>query len=175
MRFHLHHRRLDSSRCIDILQLLQADIRKSDCPALAVVHEIFQRSPSIKQSHVAVVNHIAVLIPWILLVPRLKCKRSVDQIEIQILDPESLQASLESRFDALRPVIRIPKFSGNKNLFARNSANSKSSLKRLANLALIPITLRAIKMSESRVQCVSRSTDRQSRVRNQSPKPKRRH
>jgi hypothetical protein len=42
---------------------------------------------------------IAVLIPWILLITRLKCIGSVNEIEIQILDTESLETRLKSRLD----------------------------------------------------------------------------
>jgi hypothetical protein len=38
----------------------------------------------------SIIENIAVLIPGILVVPGLKCKWSVNEIEIQILEPESL-------------------------------------------------------------------------------------
>ena len=66
-----------------------------------MIHETFHRFPGVEQSHVAVVKDIAVLIPRILLVSRLKCKGSVNEVEIQILELESAQASLEAE------VIRI--------------------------------------------------------------------
>ena len=102
-----------------------------------------------------VVNDIAVLIPRILIVPGLKCKWSVNEIEIQILEPESVQTRLESRFDALGPVIGVPQLCGNKNVFARDPSSGKSCLQRPAYLALVPVSFRAIEVSKSGFQCVS--------------------
>jgi hypothetical protein len=50
-----------------------------------MIHETFHRFPGVEQSHVVVVKDVAVLIPWILLVPGLKCKWSVNETEIQYL------------------------------------------------------------------------------------------
>ena len=66
-----------------------------------MIHETFHRFPGVEQSHAVVVKDIPVLIPRILFVPGLKCEWSVNEIEIQILEPESVQTRLESRFDAL--------------------------------------------------------------------------
>src|SRR4029077_8583906 len=100
-----------------------------------MIHERFHRFPGVEQSHIAVVKDIAVLIPRILLVPGLKCKWSMNEIEIQILEPESFQTRLESRFDALGPVIVVPQLCGNKNVFARYPSSGKSCLQRPAYLA----------------------------------------
>ena len=104
-------------RFVDGQQLVQADVRQSDGPASAMVHETFHRPPGIEQRHAAVVKDIAVLIPRILLVSRLKRKRSVNEIEIQIVEPESVQTRLESRFDALGPMIGVPQLCGDENVF----------------------------------------------------------
>src|SRR5580704_5690742 len=129
-----------------------------------MIHETFHRFPSVEQSHAVVVKDIAVLIPRILLVPGLKCKWSVNEIEIQILKPEPVQARLESRFDALGPVIRIPQLCGNKNVFARYSSTGPSTresfLQRLAYLALVSVSFRAIEVSKSGFECVSRRSYR---------------
>ena len=55
-----------------------------------MVHETFHRFPGVEQSHVAVVKDIAVLIPRVLVVAGLKSIWSVNEIEVQILEPESL-------------------------------------------------------------------------------------
>jgi hypothetical protein len=52
-----------------------------------MVYQTFHRPPRVEQSHAAVVQDIAVLISRILLVPRLKRKWSVNEIEIQIVEP----------------------------------------------------------------------------------------
>jgi hypothetical protein len=90
----------------------------------------------------------------------------VNEIEIQILEAESVQTCLESRFDALGPVIGVPQFCGNKNVFARNSSRGKSCLQRRAYLALIPVSFRTIEVSKSGFQCVSGRSYRQGCVGN---------
>jgi len=72
-----------------------------------------------------VVKDIAVFIPRILLVPRLECKRSVNEVEIQIFEPESFQARHKSRFDALGPMIGIPQLCSNKNVAARDAPSGE--------------------------------------------------
>src|SRR5437763_14031830 len=114
----------------------------SDSPAFAMVHETFHRPPGVEQSHAAVVNDVPVLIPWILLVPGLKCKWSVNEVEIQIVEPESVQTRLESRFDALGPMIRVPQLCGDEDVFSRNPSSGKSRLQRLAYFALVPVAFR---------------------------------
>src|SRR5271170_6682500 len=100
-----------------------------------MVHETFQRFPGVEQSHAVVVKDIAVLIPRVLVVAGLKCKWSVNEIQIQILEPESLQTRLESRFDALGPVIGVPQLCSNKNVFARDPSSDESCLQCPAYLA----------------------------------------
>ena len=50
-----------------------------------------------------VVKDVPVFIARILVVAGLKREWSVNEIEIQIREPESIQTRLESRFDALGP------------------------------------------------------------------------
>jgi len=76
-------------------------------PVAFSAHETFHRPPGVQQRHAVVVNDVPVLISRILLVPGLKCKWSVNEVEIQIVEPESVQTRLESRFDALGPMIRV--------------------------------------------------------------------
>src|SRR5215471_17475855 len=113
-----------------------------------MIHETFQRFPGVEQSHVVVVKEIAVLIPRILLVPGLKGIWSVNEIEIQILEPESVQTRLESRFDALGPVVGVPQLCGNKDVLARDPSG-KSCLQGPAHLALVTVSFRAIEVSKS--------------------------
>jgi hypothetical protein len=102
-----------------------------------------------------VVEDIAVSIPWILVVPRLKCIWSVNEIEVQIFEAESVQTALESRFDALGPMIVVPQLGGNKEVLARDSSSGKPCVQRPAYLALVPVPFRAIEVSKSGFQCVS--------------------
>jgi hypothetical protein len=107
---------------------MQANVRQSDGPAPAAVHEAFHRSPSVEQSYSIVIEDIAALIARVLLIARLKCIRSVNEVEIQILEPEPFETGIESRFDAFGPVIGIPQLRGNENVFARDSISDKSNL-----------------------------------------------
>ncbi len=77
MGFHLDHGRLDSRGFVDGHEPFQGDVRQSDGPASAMVHQTLYRLPGLDHSHAAVVQDISVLIPRILIVPRLKRKRSV--------------------------------------------------------------------------------------------------
>jgi hypothetical protein len=79
----------------------------------------------------------------------------VNEVEIQILEPESLDTRRESRFDALGPVIGVPQLCGDENIFARDVPCGKSCLQRPAYLALVSVSFRAIKVSKSGFQCVS--------------------
>src|SRR5438270_7698503 len=91
---------------------------QSNGPAPAAGNETFHCSPCIEQSYSAVVDDVAVLISRVLLVSRLKCKRSMNEVEVQISEAESVQTRLESRFDTLRPMIGVPQLCGNEDIFA---------------------------------------------------------
>src|SRR5271166_7091175 len=140
-----------------------------------MIHEIFHRFPSVEQSHAAVVKDISALIPRIRVVPGLKRKWRVTKIEIEILELESFQTRLESRFDAFGPVIGIPQLGGNKNVFARAPLIGKSCLQRPAYLALVPVSFRAIEVSKSGFQCFSGRSYGHGCVGNQGPKAECRH
>src|SRR5437588_7332029 len=99
--------------------------------ASAAVHETFQRSPGVLQSHAAVVNDIAILISRILIVPGLERERSVNEIEVQIIEPQPLETRLESGFDALRPMIGVPQFCGDKDIFTRDPCSREACLQGL--------------------------------------------
>src|SRR5262245_54145442 len=114
-----------------------------------MVHETFHRSPGIEQGHSVVVQNIAVLIPRLLLVPRLKCKGRMDEVEIQILEPESVQTRLERRCDRLGPMIGVPQLCGHENLVTPYPPRSASCPQRLAHLALVPVSLRTIEVPKS--------------------------
>jgi hypothetical protein len=73
-----------------------------------MIHESLHRFPGVEQCDVVIVKDVTVFIPRILIVAGLKRKWSVNEVEIQILEPESLQTRLESWFDALGPVIGVP-------------------------------------------------------------------
>ena len=96
----------------------------------------------------------------------------MDEIEIQIVDPESRQARIESRFDSLGPMIGIPQFCGDKEVFTRDPRRCESGLQPLAHLTLVPVSFRTIEVSKSSVQRVSGSGYRRGRIGNQGAKAK---
>src|ERR1700749_1106911 len=59
-------------------------------------------------------------IAWILLIAGLECEWSVDEVEIHIVELESVQTRCKSRRDALGPVIGIRQLRGQKEVFARD-------------------------------------------------------
>ena len=120
-----------------------------------MVDQTLHRAPCLKQSHAAVVKDIPVFISRILLVPGLKCKWSMNEIKIQIVDFEPGQTRLERWFNPFWPMIGVPQLCGNKDVFARNPAGSESSLQSFAHLTLVPISLRTIEVPKSNVQRVS--------------------
>jgi hypothetical protein len=67
-------------------------------------------------------------------------------------------------------MIGVPQLCGNKNVFARDPRSSKSCLQRLAYLALVPVPLSTIEVSESSFQCVPRCSYRHGGVGNQGAK-----
>src|SRR6202167_5041837 len=172
MCFDLDHRRLDSRRFVDGQKPVQGDVRQSNGPASATVHKTLHRPPGIEQSHVVVVKDIAVLIPRILLLPRLKRKRSVNEVEIQIVEPESVKTRLESRLHALGPMIGIPQFCCDEDVLARNPLSGKSCLQGLAYLTLVPVSFRTVDVSKSGFQCVSGSIYRRGCIEDQGAKSK---
>jgi hypothetical protein len=94
----------------------------------------------------------------------------VNEAEIQIAEPESLQALLEGRLHALRAMNGIPRSRSDKVVFARHSSSGKSPLQCLAHFALIPVSLRTIEVTKSGFQRVSGRSDRHGWIKNQSAK-----
>src|ERR1700735_535469 len=138
-----------------------------------MIHESFQRFPGVEQSHAAVVNHVSVLIARILIVSGLKCEWRVNEIEIEIVEPESRQTRFEGRFHALGPVIGVPQLCGDENVFARDISGGSSRLQRLAYFALVPVSFRAIEVSKSGFQRVFSRSYREGCVGNQGAEAER--
>ncbi len=103
--------------------------------------------------------------------PRLKCKRSVNKVKIEIFEPESVQTCLKGRFDAFGPMIGVPQLCGNENIFARDPCSGKSCLQRLAYLALISVSLCTIEVSKSGRERISGRGSGLGWVGNQGPQP----
>jgi hypothetical protein len=94
----------------------------------------------------------------------------MNKVEIQIVEPESVQTRIEGRFHALRPMIGIPQFCGNEDVLARDSAGGKTSLQSLAYFTLVPVSLRTVEVSKPGFQCVSGGGYRYNWIGNQGAK-----
>src|SRR5205823_12396825 len=74
--------------------------------------KVLQPPPCIQQGHPFVINHIAVRVPWVLLVSRLEGKGGVDEIEIDVVELEFLETRLDGGCDAFRSMIVVPVLRG---------------------------------------------------------------
>jgi len=172
MCFDLNDGGFDSCGLIYWRQVIQGDVRQPDGPALAHVNKSFHRPPRVEQGHAVVINYITVFISRILIIPGLECERSMNEIEIQIGELESIQTCEECRFHALRSMIRIPQFCRHEDVLARQVLRGKPLLQRLTYFAFVPVSLCAIEVPKSCFERASGGTDRGSRIRNECAKPK---
>lgn len=108
MAFDLQDRRHDPCRFNDGEQVLCTKVGEADGSTLAVLHQFLHRVPGFGESHAVIVKQVVVFIPGILIVSWLKRKWSVDEIKIQVIEPESVQTRLERWPNTLRPVIVVP-------------------------------------------------------------------
>src|SRR5580700_1042888 len=77
MGFYVNNGRLYSRGFKNPFHLFQTHVRQSDGLAPALVDKTLQSSPGIQQRHPIIINYFAVLVPRVLLLSRLKGKRSV--------------------------------------------------------------------------------------------------
>jgi hypothetical protein len=94
----------------------------------------------------------------------------VNEIEIEIVEPEPVQTRSEGRRDTFRPMIGVPQLRGDKDVLTRDPSG-KCFLQRLTHFTLVSVSLRTIEVSKSGFQRIARRTDRHGRIRNQSAKP----
>src|SRR3974390_2445129 len=137
-----------------------------------MIDEAFQGSPGVEQSHAVIVEKIAGLISRILVVPGLKREWSVNEVEIQILQTEPLSARRESWFDALRPVIVVPEFCGDEEIFALNLPFTQHAFDRFSHRLFISISLRAVELAKTDFQSSSGRPQGIAKIGNQGSKPK---
>src|SRR5579859_960457 len=110
MRLNLDDGRLNPRRFKNVDDVFHVTVGQSYRPAFTLINEVFQCAPGFQESDAFVVYHVTIGIPWILIIPWFECERSVNEIKIEIDDPQSFHARLTSRLNALWPVIGIPKF-----------------------------------------------------------------
>ncbi|MDR6409017.1 UNVERIFIED_ORG: hypothetical protein ABIC62_003326 [Burkholderia sp. 1595] len=95
----------------------------------------------------------------------------MNQIEIQIVESKPGKTRIESRFNALGPVIGVPQLRGHENLLARNVPRSEPCPQSLAHLTFVPIALGTVEVPISDFQRVSGRTDRGRGIGNQRAEP----
>ena len=104
----MNDRGLDPGGFDDSFYLFQIDIGYSDGLALAFIHQFFQGPPCIEQGHCFVVNHVAVGIARVLVIAGLEGEGGVDEIEIEEVELEFLEAGLEGGLDAFGAMVGVP-------------------------------------------------------------------
>ena len=75
---------------------------------MTVVHETLERLPRLDQRHPAIIDHLTVLVPRVLLVAGLKGKRGMDEIAIDIVELQSPATCVKGGLDPLRTMIGVP-------------------------------------------------------------------
>src|ERR1700722_5021291 len=78
MGFYMNNGRLYPRGCKNLFRLFPIPVRYANGLTFALVDKTLQSSPGIQQGHPVVVNHLAVLVPRVLLFPRLKGEWGVD-------------------------------------------------------------------------------------------------
>src|SRR4051794_8215010 len=95
---------------------------------------------------------MAIGVPRVLLASRLEGERCVDEIEIEIVELEFLEACLEGRLNALRTMICIPELGCDKALLSLDLPPREDFFHRFANLFFSPVTFRGVEGTESRLK-----------------------
>jgi hypothetical protein len=72
----------------------------------------------------------------------------MDEIEIEVVELEFLEACLEGRFDALGPMIGVPEFRGDKYILPLGLPCLEHLLHGFADLFLGPVTFRSVERAK---------------------------
>ena len=76
----------------------------------------------------------------------------MDEIEIDVVELESLETGLEGRFDALWTMIGVPELRGDKHILALDLSCLEHLLHRFADLLFISVTFRRVERTKSHFQ-----------------------
>ena len=128
-----------------------SSIVKSETPIAlheTILDQAFHGVPGVGQGDPLVVNRLAARIPRVLIVSGLEGKGRMDQVEIDVIQPEPFAAGLEGPGNSIGPVVRVPEFRRDEHLLASDDALLKNLLHRLADLFLIAVSFRAVEMSK---------------------------
>ena len=149
MRFDLDYGGLDARGVVDGLEGFERDVGEADGAAFAVIDERFHGAPSVEESCVAVVDWVAVFVARIVVVAGLEGVGSVDEVEVEIGEAESLEAGFEGGFDAVGAVVGVPDFCGDENVFAREAGGGEAFAEGLADFALVAVAFGAVEVAEA--------------------------
>ena len=108
MGFDLHDGGLDSRSRDDLLDFLQRNVRQTDRFAATVVYEALEGLPRLDQRHAPVVHHLPPLVPRVLFVAGLEGERGMDEVAVNIIEPESPETCVDGGFDPFGPMIGVP-------------------------------------------------------------------
>jgi len=88
-----------------------------------------------------------------LLVARSECKGGVNEVAIDIVEPESPTTRLEGGFDTVRTMIVVPELRGDKHILPPNCPGLEHLLHGIADCFFIAVAFRTIEMAKSHFQC----------------------
>src|SRR5947209_17924872 len=77
----------------------------------------------------------------------------MDEIEVDVIEPESFETGLERRLEAFGAMIVVPKLRGDKYVFPLDRPCREHLPHRLTDLAFITVAFGGVELAESRIQC----------------------
>jgi hypothetical protein len=89
----------------------------------------------------------------ILVVRGLKRERGVHQIQIDGVQPASVQAGLQRRLDPFGPVIVVPQLCGHKQVLAAHGPVDEQLFKGHADVRFVTVSLGSVEMAEAHLDC----------------------
>jgi hypothetical protein len=143
---------------------LRVDVGQSNGTAPAAVDQLLHRSPGVQEGRFLVVDHIAVLVSRILIGAGFEGEPGVDEIEIEIVEAQPLETTVERRTNTLRSVIGVPNLRRHEQLVPGDVSAGESGPQSFADLPLVPVTLGAIEVPESGLQRVAGGDPRRVRI-----------
>jgi len=164
---------LDAGGLVERLEFGEGDVGEADGAATAASDEGFEGSPGVQKGDFVVVDDIAVLIARVLLVAGLKGVRSVNEVEIEIAEPETFETRIEGRLDALGTMIEVPQFCSDENVRTGEGIGGEARLQRVADFALVAVALGAIEVAKAGVERVANGSFGENGIGDESAKAER--
>ena len=76
--------------------------------AASVINQALECLPGLDQRHSAIIDHLTVLVPRVLLVAGLEGEGCMDEVAIDMIDLQSPAARVKGGLDPLRAMIGVP-------------------------------------------------------------------